>query len=241
MATIFMRWPHCIRVAYAPLFLQRGHLLLVGSLVLICCSGCTLTWISRRPDLRTTWLDINSYRRLSLGFERRHLDPPSIQEINEFRWLHGPVSNYSSTAATVSEVEDLPDREVVGTDFLKKIPVSSEPPGLPVESLHPDFGQDSDQVGPPPLHTPASTMPEMMPEKEKSRIPVEIELPPLESLREPPEGNNSEEQWRQKGSNLEGPTALRFLRRPAVTAIQPTSFDSPNAALPGASMLFVRP
>ena len=227
------RRPYRIRIAYASHFSQRLCFRSVGIVVLLCCSGCTLTWVSRRPDLRTVWLDINNYRRLSMGFERRHLDPPSIQEVNEYRWLHGPVSSYSSTATTVAETEALSDGEEPGTDFLKKIPVSSEPPGLPVESVQPD----GEKIDPPLLHAPASTMPE---EKEE-RVPVEIELSPLESLREPPERSSNEDQWRPKKSNLEGPTALRFLRRSKRMAVQPTGFDSPNAALPGASILFARP
>ncbi len=229
-----MRWSKSINVARLRFSQQVSRFIICICVAMLFLPGCMTTWVSRKPDLRTLWGDINVYNRLSLGFERRHLDPPTIQVINESRWLHGPVPRLTSSPVVKTGIyanDPYPEAFSSG-----KSSIGSEPNVVHVPAIVP-----SDESIKPPtpqiIPAPASSMPGDI----KGRVPVEIDLPPLESLREPSGPYGAENQWRPRKSNLDAPTALHhhapFLR----SNIQPASHQSRKAALPGASILFARP
>ena len=218
-----MRWSKSINVARLRFSQQVARFIFSICVVMLFLPGCTTTWVSRKPDLRTLWGDINVYNRFSLGFERRHLDPPTLQVVNESRWLHGPVPRLTSSpdpdafSSGRSSIEPEP-----GVVHVPAIVPSDESINLPTPDITP---------------APASSMPGEM----KDGGPVEIVLPPLESLREPSGSDGEEDQWRPRKSNLDAPTALHHHAPFLKSKIQPASHQSRKAALPGASILFARP
>ena len=229
-----MRWSKSINVARLRLSQRVARFIFSICVVMLFLPGCTTTWISRKPDLRTLWGDINVYNRLSLGFERRHLEPPTIQVINESRWLHGPVPRFSSSS--VVRTQSVANWQESKSFSPGNSTMAAEPMVIPAPAMQPN----EERLNPPIpdiMPAPASSMPGDM----KGRVPVEIELPPLESLREPSGTSGEGDQWRPRKSNLDAPTALHHHAPFLKSNIQPASHQTRKAALPGASILFARP
>ncbi len=213
---------------------RRARLLFCISVLTFSLPGCTLTWVSRRPDLRTFWGDINSYNRLSFGFERRHLDAASLQIVNEYRWLHGPVPGLRSLPmAKYDNYENWQKNDSMPS---VELPMMTDPTAGKSASRG---TTDREKERMPLVPAPASKNSG----SESESVPVEIDLPPLDSLREPSGTSGEEARWRPRKTNRDASPASYRYGSSSKEEIRSVGHHSGvgAGALPGATILFARP
>lgn len=228
-----MRWSKSINVVRLRLSQQAAGLVFCVAMLFL--PGCTATWESRKHDLRTVWGGTNAYSRLSFGYERRHHFAPSNPVVNDYRWLHGPVPLIPSSSVAgrgyelgwQSSAGSMPGNSPVNSTGGLSGTMNSVPAIMPdIETLNPP----TPDIKPAPASKTG--------DNEKVRPPVEIMLPPLESLREPSSGSGQgDHQWHSRQPSVEGPTAINQHEAP----IRPVRYQYRKAALPGSSILFARP
>ena len=209
-------------------------------------TGCNIAWQSRKSGLHTLWGDFNTYNQPGWMYEQRHHLIPNNRIINEYRWLHGPVSLASSPHNTKRErTAHWQHTDAFAPSSFPELPIeNSESTTIPGPENMPGL------VPLNPSEGHAKLAPRSQNNAQRSNNPpVEIIIPsplsPIESksgfLDENTEDNNTKNQKQYLAPpSILGPTA-RYRRSVRPTPpLRATGYQR-KAALPSSSILFARP
>lgn len=216
--------------------LVRLALIFCGCFAMLSLTGCTITRVTKKPDLQSFRGDVNTYNRLAFIHERKYHLLPHNRVINDYRWMHGatpliPSSHVAGTGQMMSQLQESGQPTEIFSQYSD---------GTDSSVLMPAPASDIDTLSPPQI---AIETPLPSPETDNgfTRPPVEIIIPPVDSIFNDENGSSKTNPMPLAPPSIEGPTArLRNTWRNE-PPVQPVGYQRSKAALPGSSILFARP